>query len=199
MKKMDLLSMEPIVSISGGTFVGSPKVMGIRIKDYLSTYSTHKHFVVHGASVKSIQNHMFDGPLGYDSIGAIPSVLKEGLTISPWDKAHSKRGQTCVKCAPVMINGQLVWVSVVLGRYQPSKNANYWIVCVRAIDVQKMRKLLIEARHSFANDNVQYQKDDYQKFVANVLKRFIMQYTPTKIIDTFIEDLSPVLFRTNNT
>lgn len=129
---------------------------------------------------------MFDGPLGYAALEAIPFVLKDGLVISPWGKAHNKRGETCVKCAPVMICEQLVWVAVVMGRYQANKTANYWVTCVRAIDRQKMRKLLIEARHSFANEGVQYQKDDYQKFVTKVVKRFIMQNTPSDIIEAFI-------------
>ena len=188
MKTRDILSLRPIVSINGGRFSGLPKEKGILIRDYLITTCSHKHFVVHGASVKSIQNHMFDGSLGYDSIEAIPFVLKEGLVISPWDKAHDKRGETCVKCAPVRIKEQLVWVAVVLERYQTNRTANYWITSVRAIDVLKMRKLLIEVRHSFANEDVQYQKDNYQKFVTKVVKRFVMQNTPSSIIEAFINE-----------
>lgn len=188
MKNLDLLSFLPIVSIGSGCFSGSPKEIGVLISDYLKSNCKHKHFVVHGASIKSILNHMFDGPLGYAALEAIPFVLKNGLVISPWGKAHNKRGETCVKCAPVRIKEQLVWVAVVLERYQTNKTANYWITSVRAIDVLKMRKLLIEVRHSFANEDVQYQKDNYQKFVAKVVKRFVMQNTPLSIIEAFINE-----------
>lgn len=166
--------MPPVFSTIGNIKKGKAEETILKLKDILSQKTFPQNYGLSEESYKSLYDHSFDGDVDFNALEGINDILSKGVVLSPFKKSHTIKDKTGIICAPINVQDKRYYAVLVSGK---KRNGFMYPYAIRVFEDDFIKEKLLEiTRHSpqDTTDSNSHQKDNFQKFCANILINYIV-------------------------